>query len=134
MSSSPKSESPETLLSEWMLMCRHNKRLHDEAFKYYKSCADTCILSAIILGSTAGILSIALAIEPISFVVVNIAQICLGAAGLASTAIITASRQLEFEKNALEHFENAGKYSEIHRSIRAELVLLRMHDSAFASN
>ncbi len=64
----------------------------------------------------------------------NIAQICLGAAGLASTAIITASRQLEFEKNALEHFEHAGKYSEIHRSIRAELVLLRMNDSAFASN
>jgi hypothetical protein len=65
-------------------------------------------LSAIILGSTAGILNIPLAIESISFVVVNIAQICLGAAGLASTAIITASRQLEFEKqNAFEHFEHA---------------------------
>ncbi len=65
---------------------------------------------------------------------VDIAQICLGAADLASTAIITASRQLEFEKNALEHFEHAGKYSEIHRSIQADLVLLRMNDSAFASN
>ncbi len=66
---------------------------------------------------------------------VNIAQICLGAASLASTAIITASRQLEFEKNRLiRHFEHAGKYSEIHRSIRSELVLLRMNDSAFASN
>ena len=119
MSSSQKSESPETLLVEWILMCRHRKRLHDEGSKYYKRNADTCILSAIILGSTAGILNIALAIEPVSFVVVNIAQIWLGAAGLASTAIITASRQLEFEKNALEHFESAGKYSEIHRSIKA---------------
>ena len=135
MSSSPNSESPETLLTEWMLMCRHRKRLHNEAYKYYKRYADTSILSAIILGSTAGILNIGLgAIEPISFVAVNIAQICLGAAGLASTAIITASKQLEFEKNALDHLEHAGKYSEIHRSIRAELVLLRMHDSAFASN
>ncbi len=73
-------------------------------------------------------------IESISFIVVNIVQICLGAAGLASTAIITASRQLEFEKKALEHLEHAGKYSETHRSIRAELVLLRMNDSAYASN
>jgi hypothetical protein len=81
MSSSPKSESPETLLSDLMLTCRHRKKLHDEASNYYKRYADTCILSAIILGSTAGILNIALAIEPISLVVVNIAQICLGAAG-----------------------------------------------------
>ena len=104
MSSSPKSESPETLLSDWMLTCRHRKRLHDEASKYYKRYADTCILSAIILGSTAGILNIALAIEPISFVVVNIAQLCLGAACLASTAIITARRQLEFEKKRFRAF------------------------------
>ncbi len=96
MSSSPKSESRETILIDWMVTCRHRKRLHDEASKYYKRYVDTCILSAIILGITAGILNIALAIEPISFVVVNIAQICLGTANLlASTAIVTASRQLE---------------------------------------
>jgi hypothetical protein len=58
-------------------------------------------LSAIILGSTVGILNIALAIEPISFVVVNIAQLYLGAASLASTAIITVIRQLEFEEKTL---------------------------------
>jgi hypothetical protein len=82
-------------------MCRHRKGLHNEASKYYKRRADTCILSSIISGSTAGILNIALAIEPVSFVVVNIAQICLGAASLASTAIITASKQLEFEEKRL---------------------------------
>ena len=60
--------------------------------------------------------------------------ICLGAASLTSTAIITARKKLEFEKNALEYLEHVGKYSEIHISIRAELVLLRMHDSAFAIN
>ena len=122
-------------LTEWMLMCRHRKRLHNEAYKYYKMYTDTSILSAIILGSTSAILNIGLgAIEPISFVAVNIAQISLGGAvGLTSTAIITASKQLEFEKNALEHLEHAGKYSEIHM-IQAELVLLRMNDSSFASN
>ncbi len=86
-----RSESPETLLVDWMLMYRHRKRLHEEASKYYKRQSDTCTLAAIILGSSAGILNIALAIEPISFVVVNIAQICLGAAGLASTTIVTVS-------------------------------------------
>jgi len=135
MSSSSKSDSPETLLVEWMLMCLHRKMLHNEAYKYSKRYADTSILSAIISGSTSAILNIGLgAIEPISFVAVNITQICLGATGLASTAIITASKQVEFEKNALEHLEHAGKYSVIHRSIRGELVLLRLNDSAFASN
>jgi hypothetical protein len=135
MPSIPKSESPETLLVEWMLMSRHRKRLHNEAYKYYKRYADTSILATIILGGTSGILNIGLgAIEPISFVVVNIAKNCLGAASLTSTAIIAASKLLELEKNALEHLEHAGKYSEIHKSIRVELGLLRMNDSAFANN
>ncbi len=83
---STNSESHESLLNEWMLTCRQNKRLHNEASKYYKRYADTSTLSAIILGSTSCILSIGIGvIEPISFVAVNIAKTFLRMVGLAST-------------------------------------------------
>jgi hypothetical protein len=120
------SESHEMVLTEWMLMFRHNKRLHNEDSKYYKRYSGTSPLSAIILGSTVGILNIGLgAIEPSSILLINIAQICLGAVNLlASTAIIPASKHLEYEKNTLEHIEHASTYSKIHISIRLKLVLL----------
>ena len=74
-------------------MARHNKKPHEAAAKYYKICANTCMICAIVLRSTGGILNIALgAIEPVSFVLVNVAQICLGAVGLISTRIITVSK------------------------------------------
>jgi hypothetical protein len=93
------------------------------------------VICAIVLGSTGGILHIALgAIEPVSFVLVNVAQICLGAVGLISTGIITVSKQLELEANVIQHLENTVKYSELHRMIRSELVLLKMNDSSYASN
>jgi hypothetical protein len=54
------------------------------------------MLCALVLGSTSGLLNIALsAIEPVSVVLVNVAQICLGAVGLISTGIVTASNQLK---------------------------------------
>jgi hypothetical protein len=129
------SDTTELLLNEWMLLARHNKKLHDAAAKYYKLRADTCMICAIVLGSTSGLLNIALgAIEPVSFVLVNIAQICLGAVGLISTGVITVSKQLELEANVIQHLEYTVKYSELHRMIRSELVLLKMNDSSYASN
>jgi hypothetical protein len=99
MASTQNRESPETSLSEWMLMYRRNQRLRAESYtNYYKRFTDTCTFSTTILGSKAGIVTIVLAIEPILFLVVNIAQICLSVACLANTAIITASNHLEFEK------------------------------------
>jgi len=74
------SDTTELLLNEWMLLARHNKKLHDVAATYSKIHADTCMLCASVLGSTTGLLNIALGtIESISFVLVNVAQICLGA-------------------------------------------------------
>ncbi len=72
MSSSPKSESPKKFLIERMLMCKRHKRLHDAVSKYQNRYADKCTFPTIVLGSMAGYFYIALAIEPISFVVVNI--------------------------------------------------------------
>ncbi len=93
------------------------------------------MICGIVLGSTGGILNIALgAIEPVSFVLVNAAQICLGAVGLISTVIITVAKQLELEANVIQHLEYKVKYSELHRMIRSELVLLKMNDSTYASN
>ena len=130
----PHIETTETSLNEWMALARHNKKLHEASAAYYKTFADTSMLAAVVLGSSGGILNIVLgAIDPLSFVLVNVAQIVLGSLGLISTAIITASKQLELEANTLHHLEHASKYSELHRTIRSELVLIRMNDSSFAS-
>ena len=93
------------------------------------------MICAIVLGSTGGILNIALgAIEPVSFVLVNVAQICLGAVGLISTGILIVSKQLELEANVIQHLEYTVKYSELHRMIRSELVILKMNDITYAIN
>ncbi len=118
-----------------MLLARHNKKLHDAPAKYYKIRADICMICAIVLGSTSGILNIALgAIELVSFVLVNVAQICLGAVELISTGIVNVAKQLELEANVIQHLEYTVKYSELHRMIRSELVLLKMNDSTYTSN
>ena len=63
-----------------------------------------------VLGSTCGVLNIALgAIEPVSFVFVNVAQICLGAIGLLSTGIFVVSKQLDLEANVIQHLEVHNK-------------------------
>jgi len=43
------SDTKELLSNEWMLLARHNKKLHDTAAKYYKIRADTCMICAIVL-------------------------------------------------------------------------------------
>jgi hypothetical protein len=90
---------------------------------------------AIVLGSTSGLLNIALGpIDPVSFVLVHVAQICLGAVGLISTGIVIVSKQLELEANVIQHIEYTVKYSDLHRMIRLELVILKINDSSYASN
>ena len=127
-------ETTENLLNDWMKFAKHNKQLHEASAVYYKKFAEISILSSIILGSTGSILNIVLgALDPFSSVIVNVAQIALGASGLVATAIITASKQLELEANTLHHIEHASKYGELYRTIRAELVLIRMNDSSYAS-
>jgi hypothetical protein len=126
-------ETTENLLSEWMALTKH-KNMPEESATYYKKFADTSILTAIDMGSTDSIMNIVLgAIDPFSFVFVNVAQSALGCTGLIATVIITASKQLEFEKNTLHHIEHASKYGELHRTIQAELILFHMKDSSYAS-
>ena len=93
-------ETTENLLNDWMKLAKHNKQLHEASAAYYKKFAEISILSSIILGSTGSILNIVLgALDPFSSVIVNVAQITLGASGLVATAIITASKQFELEAN-----------------------------------
>ncbi len=107
-----------------MRLAKHSKKLHEESAAYYKKFADTGILTAIVMGSTGSILNIVLgSIDPFSFVLVNDAQIALGCTGSIATGIITASRQLEFEKNTIHRIEHASKYGKLHRNRRAELIL-----------
>ena len=123
------------MLNEWMVLARHNKKVHDEAASYFRKWADASMISSIILGSTSSLLNVVLgAIHPAHLVIVNISQIVLGLTGLSATMIVTISKQLELDANAINHSEYALKYSELHRLIRAELVLLRMNDSSYASS
>ena len=47
---------------------------------------------------------------------------------------MTLSEQLELDANAIHHAEYALRYSELHRLIRAELVLIHCQDSSYASS
>ena len=86
------------------------------------------MISSIVLGSTSSLPNVVLGtIQRGHLVIVNISQIVLG-------FLDTLSKQLELDSNAINHAEYASNYSELHRQIRAELVLLRMNDNSFASS
>jgi hypothetical protein len=104
-------------------MARHNKRLHEATDVDCKKFVDISIMNAIVMGSTGLILNIILgAINPINFVLVNVAQFLLRTIGSIATAIVTASKQLELEANTLHHLEHASKCGQLHRTIPVELV------------
>jgi len=124
----------EGLLGELMFLARHNKRVHEGALCHFRKLADVSMISSVVLGSTFSLLNIVLgSIEPAHLVVVNLSQICLGITGLGAVVITTLSTQLELDANAINHSEYALRYSELYRQVRAELVLLWMNDSRYAS-
>ncbi len=120
-----------TLLAEWMHLAKDSKTMQEEAANFYKMWADTCMLTGIILSSAGGGLNIILgSVDPLAFV---FAQIGLGVVVLTSTAIITISKQLKLEELVIKHQEYSARFDDLHRVIQAELVLLRMNDSSYAS-
>jgi len=134
MAQTPEAQT-EALLNEWMVLARQYGRVHDEAASYFRKWADASMISSIVLGSTISLLNVVLgAIQPAHLVVVNLSQIVLGLTGLSTTVITTLSKHLELDANAINHSESASKFSELHRQIRAELVLLQMIDSSYASS
>ncbi len=52
---------------------------------------------------------------------------------MTSTAIITISKQLKLEELVIKHQEYSARFDDLHRVIQAELVLLSMNDSSYAS-
>ncbi len=120
-----------TLLAEWMHLAKDSKNMHEEAANFSKMWADTCMLTGIILSSAGGGLNIILgSVDPLAFV---FAQIGLGVVVLTSTAIITISKELKLEELVIKHQEYSARFDDLHRVIQAELVLLRMNDSSYAS-
>ncbi len=86
---SPEAQT-EALLSEWMMIARHNKRVHEAASTYYRKWADTSMIMSIITGTASSILNIVLGVlDPVQLIVVNLSQILLGLAGLGATVIMT---------------------------------------------
>jgi len=122
----------EGLLNEWMVLARHSKRVHEEASCHFRKWSDVSMISSIVLGSNSSLLNIVLG--SIHLVVVNLSQICLGVTGLGATVIMKLSKQMELDANAINHSEHAQRYSELYRQIRAEVVLLRMNESSYASS
>ena len=134
--SSPRSDSPQTLLNEWMHFARRNKALHEAARAHYAGLSDAGLITAVVLGSAGRLINILLG--PVSAeygagVTLNIFQIALGFISVVSAAIISAAKQLRWETLAHQHDETAMHFAELARMINSERTLARIADSGFAS-
>jgi hypothetical protein len=124
----------EGLLTKWMMLARHNKRVHGAASTYYRKWPDTSMIMSIITGTASSILNIVLGVlDPVNYVVVNLSKILFGLTGLGATVIMMISKQLDLDALGFLHAGYSSKYSKLHRQICAELVLLWMNDSRYAS-
>ncbi len=128
-----RSDSPETLLREWMLFARRNKALHEAARVHYTRMSDGGLVTTVVLGSAGGLISILLGAGSATGADLNISQVALGCIGIVSAAIISAAKQLQWEAKALLHGETAMRYGELARMINRERTLARIVDSGFAS-
>jgi hypothetical protein len=116
-----------------MVLARRNKKLHQDSSAYYKRAAEASMVTALLLGASSGLLNVVLGVLDPTTILINVAQIVLGMTGLSATIIVQVAKQLELDANTIHHNEAALKYSELHRMIRSELVLLRRNDSSYAS-
>ena len=130
-------EIREPLLYKWRNVARDNKRLHEAARAYYKSLADSSIITAVVIGSTGSLLNILLGVVPnstaLSSSFVNVGQVVLGAAGLVSAGIVSIATQLGWTQKNQLHEEYTSRYSEVVRMINSEETLFRLNDSTYAS-
>ena len=124
----------EPLLARWRNTARQNKRLHEAARSYYKNLSDNSLVSAVSLGVVGGILNICLGIVDNRYQsVINIGQVVLGGTGLISAGIISICNQLGWPQKHQLHEEYSARYGELCRMINSEEILVRMHDSTYAS-
>ncbi len=63
----------------------------------------------------------------------NVCQVFLGCACMASVAIMSVSNKLGWDSRENTHAEYAGHYSELARLITSERALARLIDSTLAS-
>ena len=130
---SPRSDSPQTLLNEWMHFARRNKSLHEAARAHYAGLSDAGLITAVVLGSAGGLINILLGAVSAAGAAINISQVALGSISIVSATIISAAKQLQWETKALQHGETAMHYGELVRIVNSERTLARISDSGFAS-
>ncbi len=87
---------------------------------------------ALMMGASPGLFNVVLGALDSTTILIKVAQIVLGMAGLSVTISIPVAKQLELDANNLHH-EAALGYGELHRMIRNETILLRRNDSSYAS-
>jgi hypothetical protein len=119
---SPRSDSPEALLREWMIFARRNKALHEAARAHYARMLDAGLITAVVLGSDGGLINIPLGAVSAEYGVgaaLSIYQGALGFVIVISAAIISAAKQLQWEAKALLHGGAAMHYAELARMINS---------------
>ncbi len=92
---SPRSKSPEALLSEWMLFAQRNKALHEAARTHYVRMSDAGLITAVVLGNAGGLINILLGAVSAEYgagAALNIYQVALGFISVVSAAIISAAK------------------------------------------
>jgi len=133
---SPRSDSPQTLLNEWMHFARRNKELHEAARVHYAWLSDAGLVTAVVLGSAGGLINILLGSVSAEYgagATLNISQVALGFISVVSAAIISAAKQVRWEKLTHLNGETAMHYAELARMIKSERTLARIDDSGAAS-
>ena len=106
--STPQSDSPEQLLSGWMVLAWRNKALPEAAKAHFSSWSDTGLITAVVMGSAGGLVNILLGSTSGTGAVINESQIALGIVSVFSAAIMSSSKQLGWESLAHTHAEYEG--------------------------
>ena len=105
---SPRSDSPETLLSFWMLFARRNKALHEAARAHYVRLVDGGLITAVVMGNAGGLIYILLGTGIATGADLNISQVAL-----YPQPSLAPPKQLQWEAKALLPGETAMHYAEL---------------------
>ncbi len=92
---SPRSDFPETMLSDWMRFARRSKSLREAARVHYARMSSGGLITAVIVSSAGGLTNILLGASSATGAYLNLSQVALGFISVVSATIISAAKQLQ---------------------------------------
>jgi hypothetical protein len=93
---SSRSDAPETLLRDWILLARHNNALHEATRAHYAGLLGVGLITAVVLGSAGGLINILLGSTSAKYgagVTLNISHVALRLISVVSATIISTAKQ-----------------------------------------